>query len=288
MIKKAICQYVALSDSENNLPENLFNVLFSYVDVKYLSDQEILKNNRIKSLIDWNSLEKNQLIRLIVRDKTTLERIDIEKYDFKPKDLIPIFLRHPDLVEFFDFNFDELSPIEAINMLNVSCEFIQKIDLGKYKYDRLQTSQIIKQFHKYDQIINKLNFDTLDHFSIRNMIIQSGEKFLHKIDLTKLKPTDWICIVSSRPEMISYCELNMFLENDCYNLIVIVKNFPEYDYLIFNNADKISAIGWEKLLILDPKKYSEYCDFKRLSVKNWEMIIKKQPSMIDVKNKYKF
>ena len=286
IIKKAICQYVAINNNDN-LPESLLKKLFSCVETKYLSDREILGNDRIKELIDWNSLEKNQIIRLIVRDKMVLEKIDIDVYNFEIKDLIPIFLRHPDLIEFFSIDFENLGPIEAINMLDINASFIEKIELEKYNYDRNQINSIIKKFSKHDAIINKLNLSELDHFVIRNILIQSGEKLINKVDLNKLKQTDWIEILKNKPELISYCNLSIFEKNDCYGLVNLVKIFPEYDYLIFNNANKISAIGWEKLLILDPDKYSPYCNFNLLSSKSWDIIIDKHPEMSMHRVKYR-
>ena len=65
----------------------------------------------------------------------------------------------------------------------------------------------------------------------------------------------------------------LFTVTDCYNLVLLVELFPFLSNLIEENKDKITAIGWEKLLINDYDKYSKICNFELLTRKNFESII---------------
>lgn len=283
MIAKAICHYVALLDG---IPDKLFQKLLPFINVNHLSDQELLANKRLKDHIDWNSFNNVKIIRLIIRDKSVMQKIDLKHYSFKLKELIPLFLNHPDLIDEFDLDFSKLGPIEAINMLEINAEFIDKIDLGKFTYDKLQLNQIVLKFSKHEKIIKKLNLTLLDHFSTRNLLIKTGNKYVDNLDLTKLKDTDWFEILKTKPQLLEHCNLSLFEKGDCYLLTKLVLMYPSLDYMIANNKHKISALGWENLICKEPVAYSQYCNFSIFSKKNWNNILRYHPRLIETKNKY--
>lgn len=285
IIKKAICHYAALIDCRI-LPEPIFKVLSKFINPNFIDDKSLLKNERIKDIIEWDKLEKMKLIRLIVRDKYIIERLDLNKHDFTLRDLIPIFIVHPDLIEHFELDYENLSAIDAIKMLEININFLSKIDLGKYSYSKHEMGKIIDSFHKTPEIIEKLNLETLDHYSVRVLIKKSGEKYIHKLDLKKLKALDWFEILTTKPELLKHCDLSIFQTGDCFLLIKIVQLFPHLDYLIEENKYKISALGWETLLIHNPDKYSKCCDFESLSKKNWDSITTFHPGMTNLMNRY--
>ncbi len=277
IIKKAICHYAALIDSKI-LPEPIFNILSKFINPNFIDDKSLLLNNRIKDHIDWDKLDKMKLLRLIIRDKYVLERLDLNKHDFTLKDLIPVFIMHPDLIEYFDIDYDSLSAIDAIKLLETNINFLSKIDLGKYTYSKSEIGKILESFHRYPQIIDKINLKTL--------IIKCGEKYIKNLDLKKLKALDWIEIIKSKPELVEYCDLSILQTGDCFLLTKLVKILPHFDYLIEENRYKISALGWEELLIFDHEKYSKYCNFDSLSKKNWENITSYHPSLTNLMNRY--
>lgn len=285
IIKKAICHYVALFDN-NLLSEKFFKHLLPNINVNFIPDRELLSNKKLINNIDWEKFENIKIIRLAIRDKMILEKIDLSKRNFSIKELLPLFLHHPDLVEFFEIDFNSLSSIEAINMLEVNPEFIDKIELSRYHYNKLEINEIVKKFSSKEKIINKLDLSDLDHFGIRTLLIKTGNKHIDKLILKNLKNTDWLEILSNKPELLDYCNLLLFEQGDCFLLTKLIKLFPQLDYLIEENKDKITAIGWEKLLIENPDKFSKICKFELLSKKNWENIIKYHPNLDDLKKRY--
>jgi len=285
IIKKAICHYAALINPDM-LPEKVFLLLAPYINPNFIEDKALLSNDRVKSMIDWDLLDKQKLIRLIIRDKYVLEQIDLNKHDFTLRDLIPIWVRHPDLIDYFDVDWDDLSGVDAIKMLKINPVFIDKIDLGKYKYSKFDIAKILEDFHQYPQIIDKMNLDTLDHFSIRTLLIKSGDKYLHNLDLSKLKVVDWLEILKRKPLLREYCDMDIFKTGDMFYLVKLVETFPDLDYIIEEHKEQITAIGWETLLIQDPDKYSQLCDFEKLSKKNWDVVTTHHPNLINIRNRY--
>ncbi len=285
IIKKAICHYAALIDS-NILPESIFKVLSKFINPKFIDDKSLLSNERIKEHIDWDKLDKMKLLRLIIRDKYVLERLDLNKHDFTLRDLIPVFIMHPDLIEYFDIDYDSLSAVDAVKLLQINTNFLSKIDLGKYTYSKNEIGKILESFHGNKEIIEQLNLDTLDHYAVRTLIVKSGDKYIHKLDLKKLKALDWIEILRTNPDLVKYCDLSIFQIGDCFLLTKLVQVLPHFDYLIEENRYKISALGWEALLIFDSEKYSKYCNFDLLSKKNWDNVTKFHPSLTNLMNRY--
>lgn len=293
IIKNAIVQFAALIEPKY-LPEHFFKVLAPNINPNFIEDKSLLTNERIRDYIDWDKLDKMKLIRLIVRDKYVLERIDLNKHDFALRDLIPVFIVHPDLIEYFEIDYDDLSSIDAISLLKINRNFIEKVDIGKYDYSKKEIESIIDYFHNEPRIIEKLNLTVLDHYAIRMLLKKSGDKYLIKderlntynIDITKLKDLDWLDILKSKPELISYCNLDLFKVNDCFSLVKLVQILPHYDYVIEENKEKISALGWETLLSFNPDLYSKYCDFEKLTKKNWENVIYKHPALTNLMKRY--
>jgi|ERR1035437_93283 hypothetical protein len=283
IITKAICHYVALLDF---IPKSVFKILASHIDLNCIDDNSLLKNDRLKDIIDWDKLDKRKLIRLIIRDKFVIERLDMNKHNFTFTDLIPIFYKYPDLIEYFELDYNDLNSVEAIKMLEINPVFIEKIDLLKYEYTNKQLTEIVKKFYNNPEIIEQLNMNSFDHYSTRTLLIKTGTKYLNNINIEKLKSLDWLGILQFRPELSEYCDLSMFKKGDYFELTQLVKIFPDLYYLIEENKDKINALGWENLLIFDSNQYSRMCNFEILSKKNWEKIIKVRPELSGLKNQY--
>jgi hypothetical protein len=282
---KSLCHQVATWD-ESVVPDIIFKKIITNVDPNLIPDRELLSNKRIVENIDWNSLSNIKAIRMMMRDKTLIERIDLNQYKFKLSELIPLFLHHEELVEYFDIDFSELTASEAINMLQINQGFVDKIELEKYKYNSSETIDLIRSFGANEKIMAKLDIESLDHFGVRTILKKTGDKYIRKIDSGKIKATDWLEILKSQPGLLEYCNLSLFEKGDRYLLVRLVQMFPQLSYLIKENKDKISAIGWEALLINNPEKYSEMCQYELLSRKNWDNIIKRQPLLKTTMKKY--
>jgi hypothetical protein len=283
MIKKAICHYAAIKSVGI---EEVFKVLSPYIDPNFIPDRELIMHKEFWQHIDWQNLDKQKVIRLIIRDESVLDMIDIEKYNLTFKELIPVFTHNPDLVDRFNINFDTLNAVQAINMIEINPNFIKNIDLDKYNYSKLQLAEIVRKFANNEHVMEKVSFDALDHFSIRGMLIKTGSKYIHKLDLDNLKAPDWIEILENRPELLDYCNLMLFEAGDCYLLTKLVLMFPALDYMIEESASKVSAIGWENLLINNPDRYQDVCDYTKLSRKNWDNIVRHHPHLEEKKRNY--
>ena len=86
--------------------------------------------------------------------------------------------------------------------------------------------------------------------------------------------------------MLDFCNLKIFENNDCYLLTKLALMFPELYYLIHDNIDKISPLGWENLITEDLEKYQDICKWEKFNETNWNNITRKHPSLNYLKQKY--
>ena len=147
-------------------------------------------------------------------------------------------------------------------------------------------SEMVKKFIFSKRIMERLDLSSLEHFSTRKLICKTGVDYIDRLNISQLKASDWIEILEQHPELIEYCNLSIFENNDCYLLTKLVINFPEIDYLIIKNADKISALGWENLINEDIERYQDICRWEKFTESNWSKVLRKHPQLSSVKQKY--
>ena len=278
-VAQAVCHFLAVLDDKELVSDELFDKLFPHVNISQIPDKYIISNQRIRDRIDWNSLEKFQLIRLLGRDIDLLENVDLSRYNFKVMELYPLLLIYPELIDCLEIDFDNLSSYEAIKLLECNNELIGRMQLSKYKLSKIETIEVIRKFGENNKIMSQVNLKSLDHFELRNLLKKTGSKYIKKINLNNLKVTDWIDILDKKPDLLSHCNLLLFEKNDCYPLVKLVEMFPQLDYMIEENKDKISSLGWERLIIMDLGRYRGICNWESLSKKNWNNIIRYHPEL---------
>lgn len=274
------------SDNAQELPESMRKFFIKKINPNTISDRDLTKNVEMHDFIDWNIMDRKKVIRVIARDIDLLDRIDMFKYNFSTNELYPIFLQYPELIKQFVNNFDELNPLELIKLLECNYDLIDEIDISKYSFNKKDTIEIVKKFRNSRKIMERIDLGVLDHFSTRKLICQTGIDYIDRLDTKSLKNTDWIEILKQHPDLLEFCNLKIFENNDCYLLTKLVLMFPELEYLIYDNIDKISSLGWENLILEDLERYQDICKWEKLNETNWNNITRKHPSLNYLKQKY--
>lgn len=290
ILSNAFSHSIALSlfddEKKTELPESLVDFYDKKINPNTILDKELVKSHNLHDKIDWSIIEKNKAIRILARDISLLERINIEELKISTADLYPIFIQHPELIHDFVKDFDELTPLEAIRLLECNEDLIDYIDITKYKFNKNDMSEMVKKFIFSKRIMERLDLSSLEHFQTRKLICKTGVDYIDRLNISQLKSSDWIEVLEQHPELIEHCNLSIFENNDCYLLTKLVIKFPEIDYLIVRNADKISALGWENLINEDLERYQDFCKWEKFTESNWSKILKKHPQLSSVKQKY--
>jgi len=279
---------ISLFKNKENLskPLNLINFYSKKINPNTISDKGLVKSIELHENINWDIIEKNKAIRIMARDIDLLKRINIKKINISTIDLYPIFIQHPELIEEFVEDFENISPLEAIRLLECNEDLIEYIDLSKYNFSKKDMQEMIKKFLFSPKIMERLDLNSLEHFTTRKLICKTGIDYIDKLNISQLKASDWIEILEQHPELIEYCDLSIFENNDCYLLTKLVLKFPDLDYLIIKNSNKISALGWENLIKEDLERYQDFCNWGKFTESNWIKILKKHPQLNSVKQKY--
>jgi len=290
ILSNAFSHSIALSlfddEKKTELPESLVDFYDKKINPNTILDKELVKSHNLHDKIDWSIIEKNKAIRILARDISLLERINIEELKISTADLYPIFIQHPELIHDFVKDFDELTPLEAIRLLECNEDLIDYIDITKYKFNKNDMSEMVKKFIFSKRIMERLDLSSLEHFQTRKLICKTGVDYIDRLNISQLKSSDWIEVLEQHPELIEHCNLSIFENNDCYLLTKLVIKFPEIDYLIVRNADKISALGWENLINEDLERFQDFCKWEKFTESNWSKILKKHPHLSSVKQKY--
>ena len=279
---------ISLFNEKNKelIPSNLSAFYFKKVNPNTILDKDLVKAVELHDNINWDIIEKNKAIRVLSRDIDLLNRIDIEKLKISTADLYPIFIQHPELIHEFVKDFDAITPLEAIRLLECNEELIEYIDISKYDFSKKDMMEMVKKFRTSTRIMERLDLSSLEHFSTRKLLCRTGVDYIDRLNLSQLKASDWLEVLEQHPDLLDYCDLTIFEKNDCYLLTKLALKFPELDYLIIKNSDKISALGWENLIKEELERYEEYCKWEKFTESNWSKVIKKHPQLSTLKQKY--
>jgi len=264
-IYNAICHFTLFNVKE--IEDSFFEKLINFIDLSNISDREFFSNDRVKKFVNYDKLNKKQLIRLATRDPEILNKVNINKFKFKIKELDYFLKSWPEYIELFSFDLRKISGDELLILLSINIKYANEVDFLNINFSKYHLTQLIKNYYHRDFIISKVLEidDVLDNFQIRHLILQTGAKHFSKLNFDKLNELDWFTILTNRPELFNYCDISIFEKNDCYLLTKLVKYIPDLDSTIIKNKERISNFGWENLLKLDFEKYYPYCCFDCLS-----------------------
>lgn len=290
IISTALSHHIAVglynSDDKEKFPNKFSDFFSGRINPNSFMDKTLISKTELHDHVDWNSMERNKVIRVLARDISLINRFDFSNYNFTTIELYPIFLQHPDLIFELEIDLKNLTTSEAILLLECNQDLIDHINIFDCAFNKRDMIQIIKKFKMSEKIMKKLNLKSLDHYSARRLLCETGDLYVNKLNLETLKPTDWLEILEERPELLDRCNLKAFEINDCYLLTKLVLMFPELDYMIYDNVDKLSGLGWEKLIKGDLEKYQDLCKWEKLSESNWNNIVSMHPSLKSIKQKY--
>jgi len=261
------------------IPDDLLEYLVKNVDFKNVPTKSIIKNYKLLNFVHKSNITNEKLISIIYYNPETINYIEIENFVFKTQELIGLLVAHPDLMNFFKINYEELSFKQFINLFALNENIKENLDISKFEQQSDDVRYAIKNFSQRKHIIEILDFSKMNVYEIREIIIWHGEEYIKKLNLYKLKPLDWFDIIKKRKEILKYCDLNIFMEGDGYLLAKLITIYQELDYLVEKNKDNFGALAWETLIIYNPDKYFKIADLSKLRDKNWTVIIKNHPQL---------
>lgn len=280
LVENGIISYVFKNNHES-MPNELFQYFLNNTGINNIDDYSCLRDKRIRSLIDWNKVPKNKILRLITRDTSLIDEINFDLHLFTITEL-EIFLKfNPEYISKLNIDFENITPKECIIILGIDQNAHYYINFNKIQFSRLDIQTLVKKFAQNEDIINALDFNSMDNFIQKNLLKKTGDKYLGDLNLEKFTVLDWLDLIQSKPTLFKYCNLDLFVKGDCYYLTKLAQLSNEkiiYE-LIEKNKNNLSALGWQNLLILDFKKYSPICNWAILKNGNYKILKKSIPDI---------
>lgn len=263
----------------------------SMVDYRKVPDRIISDNKEVFDVIDWNRMDKMQLIRIISRcldqNFNVVDIIKKSNHNYKVKDLKHLLFRRPEYIQHFDIDLNKLKTSEAASLLSLGHDYyLKNIDTSKYKFNFNESMSIIQAYDYDRSIIERVNYHSLKGYQISEILLFTGTENMDILDLEKMNSTDWFNLVSKRSDMYKYCDYNKFLNSDIYHSIQLFCAFDNdktLDLILSRDLSKITPLGWEKLLIKKPEKFLAHCYFYKLESINWSSILSERPELISYK-----
>jgi hypothetical protein len=272
----------------SELSEKELRHINKYVDYDFLPDRILSDNDELYEYIDWNRISKMKAIRLVSKNFDLTKYINLKKYDYKVREIF-WFIKsdYMRLFDFFSFDLTKCSHEDVYLLLCLGEEYFEKaFDLERYKFSFIETMDIIRAYKYRRDIILKLDYEKLKNYQYTEIISNMGEEVVDLFDIDELSTLNWLELLNYQPDLIEICDTEKFKKGDLFNLIQLVILFetPDLSYLI-EEIDKkeISAFGWEKLLICNPNKFTDMCDFGKLNEDNWSRISRYRPELIPYK-----
>ena len=263
--------------------------LIGVVGVDFLPDQTI-SSYMLSSLTTeaWSSMDSKKRIRVASLNIDFALKFGLNQFNYSVKDLLPVLKFNPPYIDELSIDFDCLSDDDAYSLLLLGRpEITSKIDISRHQFGFLNTYNILKNSNFDTNLLPGLNLDELKSYQIKDVIIYGPDGVIDTIDLSKITKVDWLDIVRSRPELLSYCDFEKFKDGDIYDLVSLVISFDEPDltYLFdLNKLDELTPLGVEKLVVFKTDFAVEHCDLDVLTESSWNSILSQRPDLSDLRD----
>jgi hypothetical protein len=263
--------------------------LIGVVGVDFLPDQTI-SSYMLSSLTTeaWSSMDNKKRIRVASLNIDFALKFGLNQFNYSVKDLLPVLKFNPPYIDELSIDFNCLSEDDAYSLLLLGRpEITSKIDISRHQFGFLNTYNILKNSNFDTNLLPGLNLDELKSYQLKDVIIYGPDGVIDIIDLSKITKVDWLEVVRSRPELLSYCDFEKFKDGDIYDLVSLVISFDEPDltYLFdLNKLDELTPLGVEKLVVFKTDFAVEHCDLDVLTESSWNSILSQRPDLSDLRD----
>jgi len=289
----ALAPNVIIPCSEH-LTEQEIDDIAQYIDWNEVPDSSLSSNDHFAFKFKWSKyIEKMRTLRIAVGTQGYIDLVSFDGYDFKISEIIKSIKVNPDILSKVKIKIDALEKGDMLNIMSSGHDnLLEIISMDGHNINMIEKFRILEVYGYSDKAIESLDIigdleDNPIKFHIRQMIKNTGDRYIDYMDIDRLYPSDWIDILNDDPYMVDYIDIEDFSKGDIYYLIQLCYLFPKYlDYITYDNSHKISSLGWEELLInfSDQKEeLIEMCDFDDLEERSWETIAREKPSLMQYK-----
>lgn len=259
-----------------------------YIDYDKIPDRVIADNEKLQKIISWHEVDRMKVIRIVARNENAVKFVDLSSYGYTIREAANMLRIRPHLIKNINIDLLKINHSEAFILLSIGDKDLSaKIDVKKYDFTAKEVYEIIEFNNFSESIMEEIDLKKLKDYHICDIIINTGNIYFDILDLKKLTARKWLDILQIRPELFYRCDLEKFEQSDIYNSVELINLFAyeDLDFLIEGRDYKkeLSALGWEKLLIVKPDKYANICCYNKFNESNWKTILEAHPFLISYK-----
>jgi len=272
----------------SELSEKEIKHINKYIDYESVPDRIISDNLHLHKYIDWNRISKMKAIRLVSKNFDLTRYVNLKKYDYRIREIF-WFIKtdYTRLFDFFNFDLKKCSHEDVYLLLCIGEDYFEKeICIEDHKFSFIEIMDIIRAYNYKRDIILRLDYSKLKNYQYTEILSVTGENNLDLFDIDNLSTLNWLELLNHQPDFITFCDTSKFTKGDLFNLVQLIILFekPDLSFLLKEiDLNEISAFGWEKLLICNPNKFTDLCDFRKLNEDNWNRIVRYRPELIAYK-----
>jgi len=265
------------------LDDKELNHLINSIDYSRIPDRLIANEECVRKHINWNKVNRLQLVRLIAQDPDILDLVDVSKYSYTLREIHFVLKKDSSLIDRFNIKLDAVdkNEVKAIVCMGYS-DLIDKFNLSEYPFKGNELFDMIKKHNYSRKILESVDLSKLETYHLKDIMAYGDDSIIDLIDLSKLTSNNWLEILKNKPYLFNMCDLEKFMTCDIFTTIKLVIMFKsqKIDYLLDRRGyEKISAFGWEKLIIADPDTYLHKCDLNKLNQRHWTNIVQFHPNL---------
>lgn len=268
----------------DNLTSEQVDVLAKKADLSKITDTILPYCEYLHPILDWSKFDKFKLIRMIARNNKIIKYVDVTKFDFTLRDILPCVKINPELIHEFKVDLNSLNKVDALELLKTGKDyFIENVSFNTDEFTATESFFIVKNFDFNPILMSKFKISeqNINPQYLREIIIKTGTEFIDDFNLDTLEPVDWIAILKNDKLMIKYCKPEIFKRGDIFFLIEFLMMFPEYiEWINEENKDKITCLGWEKLLVKFGDEMADMCDFSIITEVSWSRLKNERPGLM--------
>lgn len=272
----------------NSFTEDELISLCKNADPDLFTDISVADNDIVQENFRWDKVRPKRLARMMARAidlgyASLLFHIDTKVMKLHVKDLRHLLRRSPESIERFNIDLSKISNVEAIILLELGkTYFLDKIDIKGRKFSLIQQYDICNAYDFDRAALSLFDCKRFDGFQTKEIMKRTGDKSVDLLNPRSLKLVDWLDLLSEKPDMYRYCNLDDFKNEPISQLIslaVKANNDEVYSLIRKKNLDEVSPFGWEKLMSHRPEMFKDVCDYKKFDALNKKNVLASHPHL---------
>lgn len=310
-IVDALSEYVVLN-CYNNISREELNFFAKKLNWNEIPDSEVSNKIELIRNLDWKEcVDKMQILRMAIRDLENIDLYPLNDFEYEAEEVIKSAKIEPRILDLITIKKGSLRPIHIIEIAKVHPSFMNRINLETEELTQEECLEIAKM--GVDQILDIFDFSDIrdidrmkiiqahlfsekvlqrigafqedfdNKFYIREILSNTGTKFIKSLQIKYLMPSDWIVLLNGNLSFEGFVPIDDFLVGDPFFFVELCILCPSFlSFLTKDIAERITSFGWEQLFLnfRNNDQLIDLCNFDALEERSWVFFEERRPDLL--------